>query len=542
MTWPTDRFPTPDEINARLLELADKKDFKDLVTVSNLPNGAQASGKKMKVARLGKVPSGTDSRTRVVITGGIHAREWFPPRAVTEIIPLILDAYVAKKDLVIGTLKIEAARVKAIVEQLDIQLAPLINPDGYKWSQTKFNMWRKNRRAAPASVPTPCVQGDTSAASKGVGVDINRNFDILWPFDKFYVTGSNASASKNVCSDEFIGSKEFSENETKNVKSLLDKDPAYFCDCHMFGPRTVFFSWGTEENDAIASKTPVPTGTNRDGTIASTDPAFTGFKEKINSSDLTSAETIAKQMAKGATLASGNTYKTLQGALDTCIPGAADDFAFSKNLAAGKTPIRSFTVEAWEKFDFDFKNYPKGEQEIHGALLGFLVHAAGFTSLTSTAVTTPTPTPPPPTPTPSGGSDSGSGSTSGSTNAKDDDCFIATAVYGGADREPVRYLRDFRDRALPPSRAGRWLRGALLRTYYSFSPAVARRLRDRPGARTWTRRLVVAPAVATVRAMSAVASVAATPVGRSRLLTAQLLLLIGAAIAALIVAGAALIA
>ena len=48
-----------------------------------------------------------------------------------------------------------------LLTAVDWYIIPLLNPDGYEWSQTKDRLWRKNRRPPP---------GNSSCA----GVDLNR--------------------------------------------------------------------------------------------------------------------------------------------------------------------------------------------------------------------------------------------------------------------------------------------------------------------------------------------------------------------------------
>lgn len=78
--------------------------------------------------------------------------------------------------------------------------------------------------------------------------------------------------------------------------------------------------------------------------------------------------------------------------------------------------------------------------------------------------------------------------------AKDSRCFIATAALS-VDAPEVEALRDWRDRALMPSAAGR----ALVSAYYRLSPPVARAVAASPALRRAVRRLVVRPAAALAR-------------------------------------------
>ena len=65
-------------------------------------------------------------------------------------------------------------------------------------------------------------------------------------------------------------------------------------------------------------------------------------------------------------------------------------------------------------------------------------------------------------------------------------CFIATAAWGTNMASEVRFLRAFRDRHLLTNEPGRWF----VRQYYTYSPALADKLREYEGVRTVIRSLL----------------------------------------------------
>lgn len=65
-------------------------------------------------------------------------------------------------------------------------------------------------------------------------------------------------------------------------------------------------------------------------------------------------------------------------------------------------------------------------------------------------------------------------------------CYIATAVYGDQDAWQVEALRQWRDKKLANSAAGR----AFIRAYYAISPHLVRFFGAGTNISRWTRRLL----------------------------------------------------
>lgn len=386
MSFPTDRWPTAGEILQQLRDLAADQRFKSLCAVKDF-GLATSEGRTTNFLRIGKLDAGDPGRARVVFVGGHHAREWAPPTALTNFIGVLLDAFVGGKGINLNQVQLNAGDVQTILDGVDLYVAPMVNPDGYEFSHaidaetpedTRENRgWRKNRRLPPDPMPpgATCPGNKSNPLDKAFGVDVNRNYAVLWDFDKFYITPPQNS--KDPCSEAFIGTPEnastdgFTELESKNVKELLDKtDPLFYVDVHMAG-RTVLHSWGTAPPVEVPDPTPVlDQGKVRDAL----------FKERIGTAFFAEVKRLASVMASGAGKGGATApYVPHPGADPTAVPklpsiaGASDDYAASRNLGTSKPQIRAFTLECGEHFlpHFD-SEFPVIQSEVHGALLSLL--------------------------------------------------------------------------------------------------------------------------------------------------------------------------
>ncbi|MCG5219244.1 M14 family zinc carboxypeptidase [Streptosporangium soli] len=511
--------PYPD-IKAPLLPHQIEDALADLaVTFPTLCTRTVFAGKtfKNKSQSYIKIAKGGGVRPAVLVTGGVHAREWAPPDALVTLARNLLVAYTTGADIgfpamavtpVGGTAvtykpwAIKFADVKGIVENLDLYLFPLVNPDGREFDLTPpidAIGWRKN--------VSPQAGGN-------IGVDLNRNFDIIWKFEDYFDVpvyksryGNTTPASTDPAADTYRGPGKHSEQETKNVESLLDTLPiGYYVDVHMAG-RNILYSWGLEENGDVPTMTfqnAVFNGT-RDGLpkgdsklpVGRTDyqeylpddpPHRIRSRGKFGADIMRDA--ILRSAGGGALPASGtpqwthSLYVSGQSAF-LYLPvgggpnsGCSDDYACSRQfLNPARQPLFAYTLEMGhleeQFFHCDYRDVPghfrKINREIHAALFG----------LFKVVVTSAQPTPPEP--------------------PLQRVCLIATATLGDPAHPDVRYLRHLRDERLRATPAGAKAADLLDRVYYSFSPAVARHLEGHPRARAIVRALVIRPLVAALR-------------------------------------------
>jgi len=123
----------------------------------------------------------------------LHAREWIGGGAVLWMLNQFLVDYPTD------------TKVKYLLDNLDIYILPVFNPDGYSYTWTTNRMWRKTR--------------SPNQGSACVGTDPNRNWDFEW---------DGEGVSKDPCSDAYLGPAPFSEVEVKTIGQYLTSKKGTF--------------------------------------------------------------------------------------------------------------------------------------------------------------------------------------------------------------------------------------------------------------------------------------------------------------------------
>ncbi|CZR65852.1 probable carboxypeptidase [Phialocephala subalpina] len=132
---------------------------------------------------------GNGSKPAVVLHGTVHAREWITTMTTEYLAYTLLSGYATN------------TQIKDFVDKYDFYVFPVVNPDGFVYTQTNDRLWRKNRQ--------------TVSSSSCVGRDINRN----WPY-QWSVTGG---ASTNPCDETFKGLAGGDATENKVLLAHINK-------------------------------------------------------------------------------------------------------------------------------------------------------------------------------------------------------------------------------------------------------------------------------------------------------------------------------
>ncbi|EGD92691.1 zinc carboxypeptidase [Trichophyton tonsurans CBS 112818] len=148
---------------------------------------------------------GKNSKPAIIFHGTIHAREWITTMVTEYLAWSLLSQYNKNAD------------ITSIVDNFDIWVFPIVNPDGFAFTQTSNRLWRKNRQPNPnARCP---------------GRDLNRNYPYQWV---------GPGSSSNPCSDTYRGAQPGDGTEIKvhiaNMKRIASYHGiAMFVDWHSYG-------------------------------------------------------------------------------------------------------------------------------------------------------------------------------------------------------------------------------------------------------------------------------------------------------------------
>ncbi len=175
--------------------------------------GKSVEGRELWAIKISDNVNAQENEARVVLLGGHHAREWI----AVDVPLLIAEHFLAQY----GT----EPKITALIDNAEIWIVPMVNPDGHQYSVTSQRLWRKNRRN----------NGDGT-----FGVDLNRNYGFQW---------GGPGSSGDSFSEIYRGPSAFSEPEAQAVRDFLQAHtPAALISYHNFS-QLILYPWGYT-NDA----------------------------------------------------------------------------------------------------------------------------------------------------------------------------------------------------------------------------------------------------------------------------------------------------
>ena len=166
--------------NPNLAAWIDVGDSWEKATPSGLP------GYDIMVLRLTN-ESIAGPKPKLLISTGVHAREYTPPELNMRFAEFLIDNYDVDAD------------VTWLLDYHEIHLLPFTNPDGRKHAETGVS-WRKNTN-----------ENYCSPTSSNRGADLNRNFEFQW--------GSWGGSSGSECDSTYRGPAPGSEPETQALQN-----------------------------------------------------------------------------------------------------------------------------------------------------------------------------------------------------------------------------------------------------------------------------------------------------------------------------------
>ncbi len=193
-----DGFRSFPEIEAQLVSLAEN--YSDIAVLYDLgdlyPNGDGSTktsheGRHFWAIKISDNPRINESDEIDILYVGLHhAREWMTPEMMMWLIEHILADY--------GT----NSTITDLVDNRELWMFPVLNPDGFVYSETNERTWRKNRR-----------DNGNQDIGRNWGVDPNRNYGYKWGYD-------DIGSSPNPNNDLYRGPYPFSEPCTQIMRDL----------------------------------------------------------------------------------------------------------------------------------------------------------------------------------------------------------------------------------------------------------------------------------------------------------------------------------
>lgn len=199
-----EEYKDPGELEALLIDY--EKNFPDLVRRESI--GKSHQGRDIWAVALTQKASKVKAPKKAMVVDAMHhAREVMTTEVALDIIDYLTKNYETDP------------KVRNWMDNYEIWVVPMVNPDGNNKVWSEDNMWRKNTLG-------------------GYGVDVNRNYPYSW--------GKCNGSSGFQFSDTYRGPSEGSEPETKAMMGLITStQPKFNLSFHSYS-EIVIYPFGCE--------------------------------------------------------------------------------------------------------------------------------------------------------------------------------------------------------------------------------------------------------------------------------------------------------
>ena len=203
-------YHTYDEVETELRQLA--SDYPAISSMTTI--GKSLEQRELWAIKISDNVSQDEEEPVVVFLGAHHAREWISVDVPFLIAEHLIENYSSDPS------------VARLVNNAEIWIVPMVNPDGHQYSVMTDRLWRKNRRN----------NGDGS-----FGVDLNRNYSHQW---------GGPGSSGDTFSETYRGPAPFSEPESQVVRDFLQQQsPKALISYHNYS-QLVLYPWGYTNSPA----------------------------------------------------------------------------------------------------------------------------------------------------------------------------------------------------------------------------------------------------------------------------------------------------
>ena len=199
--------------------VAENPDTVELVSI-----GKSTEGRDIKALHISTdvKNEATDHKPSVIVVANQHSSEWATNGVVLEAVEKLLDG-----------------EAEGALDELEMWVVPMANPDGYDHARSVTKIWRKN------------TWRDQGGELKGVDLNRNQPFKYRLPGDTPESTKDDVGGSDDPSSFSFRGTGPQSEPEAQAIGALLAKesDALGLLDVHSFG-RLILHGPGAHEVSA----------------------------------------------------------------------------------------------------------------------------------------------------------------------------------------------------------------------------------------------------------------------------------------------------